>query len=268
MTITSSGLGSKAIKTFDLLDQIVTVLGATKLAFYPFLSGHGTEAFPYGTGSDGLVLTASAALESVFDPMQHVGGVFSYYNDSSASGNLQAADNAAYLHAGAGGMSMGLWIYPTEAVGTKRSLISKYDATGAAEVREYTFDFDTSGNLVLELYDETNNASEIGTGASDIIVPFRWQFVVATYDGVAGTPGVHLYRNAVDQLSSGATTETGAFADMVDGAGAFGVGGQIRAGSVEQEFEGRIALPFITGKALTAANVTTLYGLGRTLLGI
>ena len=55
---------------------------------------------------------------------------------------------------------------------------------------------------------------------------------------------------------------------MVDGAGAFGVGGQIRAGSVEQEFEGRIALPFITGKALTAANVTTLYGLGRTLLGI
>ena len=34
---TSSGLGSKAINTFALLDQIITVLGATKPTLFPFL---------------------------------------------------------------------------------------------------------------------------------------------------------------------------------------------------------------------------------------
>ena len=55
---------------------------------------------------------------------------------------------------------------------------------------------------------------------------------------------------------------------MVDTAAKAAIGAEIRAGSVENEFEGRIALPFLCGKELTAANVTTLYGIGKTLLGI
>ena len=213
------------------------------------------------------MVTRSTVVSSATLTSQRVGGVHSIYNDSSASANVQFVDDADQSFAGAGGMSMGLWIMPTEALGTARTFISKYDATGASEVREYYFSMDTSGNLILDLWDETNNGNEKGTGASDVIVPWVWNFVVATYDGTAATPAVHLYRNAVDTLSAGTTTETGTFADMVDGAAKCAIGAEIRAASVENEFEGRIALPFLCGKELTSANVTTLFGLGKTLLG-
>ncbi len=263
-----SGSPNRNIKTFDLLDQIVTVLGAAKLTFLPILSGIGTELFPYGTGNDAPVATASAALESAFDPMQHIGGVHSIYNDSSASANVQFVDDADQSFAGAGGMSMGLFIMPTEALGTARTFISKYDNTGAGEIREYYFQMDTSGNLILDLWDETNDGNEKGTGASDVVVPWIWQSVIATYDGTAGGPEVHLYRNGVDTLAAGTTAETGTFSDMVDTAAKCAIGGEIRAGSVENEFEGRIALPFLCGKELTQANVTTFHNLGKTLLGL
>src|SRR3990167_7203646 len=71
--------------TFALLDQIVTVLGGTKLSFWPFLSGIGTTTFPYGSGNDGILLTASSAIESILDPSQHVGGVHSLANDGTTS---------------------------------------------------------------------------------------------------------------------------------------------------------------------------------------
>ena len=38
--------------------------------------------------------------------------------------------------------------------------------------------------------------------------------------------------------------------------------------TVEREFQGRIALPFICGKALTAANVGTYHSAGQKLLGL
>ena len=264
----SSGLGSKAIKTFDLLDQIVTVLGGTKLSFYPILSGFGTEFFPYGSGSDGVVMTTASALESAWDPKLEVGGVLSIYMDSSASLEITAADNAAYSFAAAA-FSLGIWVMPTEALGTERVLLSKWDETTAAEAREWEFRFDTSGNLELVLYDESANASETGTAASQTLTPFVWNFCVATFDGVDATPSVHLYTNATDGLSGGTTTEAGAFVSMEDLATTPRIGGsEATGGAVEHEFEGRFALPFICGKELTGANVTTIYNIGRILLGL
>ena len=262
-----------SIPTFKLLDDIVSLLGSTKLAFWPGLSTNGSGVQAYGAGNDAPNLlsfneTTQEDLQDDFGGMIHPGGVVSYYLDFSKTNNLQAVDDADLSHVGSNGMSMGLWILMTEALGTKRTLISKYDETGAAEVREYSFDIDTSGNLILELYDESANASEIGTGASDVIVPFVWTFVVATYSGNADAPSVHLYKDGVDSLSSGATTETGSFVDMEDLGGDVGIGAQVRAASTEQEFEGRIALPFITGKTLATGSVSSLYNIGRTLLGL
>lgn len=270
MNITQKSGGS--IPTFKLLDDIVTVLGSTKLAFWPGLSTHGSGVQAYGTGNDAPNLlsfneTTGEDLQDDFAGMIHSGSVVSYYLDSSKNNNLQAVDDAD-LSFTSSGMSVGLWILMTEALGTKKTLISKYDETGAAEVREYTFDIDTSGNLILEMYDESANASEIGTGASDVIVPFVWTFVVATYNGNPGAPAVHLYKNGVDSLSSGATTETGSFDNMEDLGGDVGIGCQVRAASTVQEFEGRIALPFITGRQLAVSDVATIYNIGRTLLGL
>ena len=262
------------IKTFTQLDIIVSNLGATKLAFWPFMSGIGSEVFAYGTGNDAAVLLASdengvVAVESEFDPMQHVGNVFSYYNDSSTNNHLNGEDDADYSHGNGTvdtAFSCGAWIMPTEALGTARSIISKFGLT--ANVEEWDFRTDTSGNLLLELHDASASASEIGTGASDVIVPFRWQFVVATYDGTETAPEVHLYRDASDTLASGATTESGSYVSMEDGAADLLVGARDDTGTPKQEFEGRIALPFQTGKELTQAEVTAIFNAGKILLGI
>jgi hypothetical protein len=234
-------------------------------------SSAGGEIFPYGAGNDGLVLIArdeasALALWAEFAPMTLVGGTFAYYVDSSANNHFAAADNAAYSHASDTPFSCGAWIMPTEALGTARSIIAKYGST--ANLEEYDFRFDTSGNLVLELHDASASASEIGTGAGDVLVPWVWNFVVATYDGTAATPDVHLYKNASDTLAAGTTTETGAYVGMEDTAAAFMVGARDAVGTPAQEFEGYIALPFITGKELSAAEVGTLYSIGKELLGL
>jgi len=252
------------------LDDIVTILGGTKMAFYPFLTRVGTEVFPYGSGNDGLVGTVSdeggaVALESEFDPIALVGSVHAYYFDSSANNHINVADAAAYSHAGAA-FSLGAWIYPTEALGTARSILSKYESTG--NIEEYDFRFDTSGNLVLELHDASASASETGTGASDVLVPWAWNFVVATYDGTSATPDVHLYKNASDTLAAGTTTESGSFVAMEDTAATFKIGCRNTTGAPAQEFEGYLALPFMAGKELTSAEVTSLYNIGKELLGL
>ena len=257
--------GKKLDVTFRRLDDIVTILGGTKMAFYPFLTGHGTDVFPYGAGNDGIVgLPNDAALEAEYDPIPLPGGVFAYYFDSSADNHIGFGDNAAYSHASDTAVSWGAWVYPTEVLGTQRSIIAKH--LGAAE--EYDFRFDASGNLELELHDASASATEIGTGASDVIVPWAWNFVVATYDGTAATPDVHLYRNASDTLAAGTTTESGAYVGMEDGAAEFLIGCRNSAATPAQEFEGYMALPFITGVELTQANVTSLHNIGRELIGL
>ncbi len=261
--------GGKALKTFALLDEIVTVLGSTKLALYPFLSRIGTDIFPYGSGNDAPVLTANSALEADFDPIPLAGGVYGLYSNPSAA-ELTAPDDADFSHAGDTAFSCGAWVSLNEAVGSAvRTIVSKYDATTGSQAREYHFFIDGSGQLVLELYDESTDSTEIGTGGTGI-TPFTWQFCVATYDGTAATPSVHLYINGTDTNSDGATTEAGSgYVAMEDLGALFRVGAfENTSGVAGQTWNGYIALPFITGKELTSAEVTTIYNIGRQLVGV
>lgn len=260
------------LPTFSLLDDIVTILGGTKLTFYPFLSGFGTDVLPYGTGSDAPVAQTSddagvVAREAEFDPLLHVGGVYSYYNDSSVNNHINCGDDVAFSHGNATvdtAFSCGAWIMMTEAIATQRSLFAKF--VGAAE--EYDFRLDTSGNLVLELHDASASATEIGTASGQEIDPFVWQFVVATYDGAQAAPAVHLYTNATDGLSGGGTTESGSYVAMENTSSVLIVGARNTTAAPAFEFEGRIALPFMCGKELTSANVASLHGIGQILLGL
>ena len=268
MSIVAVRHSPPAVRTARRLDDIVTILGGTKMSFYPFLTPIGTDVFPYGAGNDGLVgLPNDAAVEVEYDPIALPGGIYAYYFDSDQDNNISFADNAAYTHGNGtvdSAVSWGAWIMPTEALGTQRSIWGKH--LGAAE--EYDFRFDASGNLELELHDAGASATEIGTGASDVIVPFAWNFVVATYDGGQAAPEVHLYRNAVDSLAAGTTTESGTYVAMEDGAAIPMIGARNTLAAPAQEFEGYIALPFQTGKELTAANVTALHNIGRELIGL
>lgn len=251
------------------LDEIVAILGGVKMAFWPFLNGVGGNTYPYGSGNDGILLAANAStLELVFDPARH-GGIHSYMNDS-ATANLAAADNANFSHGDSTvdtPFSIGIWILMQEALGTARSLMAKYGSTAAA--KEYDFRFGTDGKLVMELLDESvvGDASEIATSTGTALTPWIWQFVTMTYDGNEATPVINLYINGVS-VHDGTSVETNAYVAMEDLAASLMVGARDATGTAAQVLQGRFALPFITGKELTAAEVLSLYGIGKVLIGL
>src|SRR3990172_4056509 len=254
---TSSGLGSKAINTFALLDQIVTVLGGTKLSLWPFLSGVGGNTYPYGSGNDGVLAALNAStLELVFDPVRHPGGIHSYMNDS-ATANLAAADNANFSFGDSSvdsPFSIGIWVLMQEALGTERALMAKYGETAAA--KEYWFGFTAAGKLQMVLLDESvvGDASEVALSTGTAITPWIWQFCVMTYDGGESAPVVNLYINATS-VHDGTTAETNAYVAMEDLGASLMIGANDATGTAADVFQGRMALPFITGKELTAAEI-------------
>lgn len=259
------------VRAGSLLNAMVTILGTAKLALWPLTERSKTQTFAYGTSNDaGALVINTSTLALIFDPVAHCPTVHSYLNDS-ATANMAAADDADYSH-GDGtvdtAFSVGIWVKPNEALGTIRSLVAKYGTT--ATLREWRLQFDATGQLLFELYDESADTTEIGTGvaATAAVTPFAWNFCVATYDGDETSPVVHLYINGTDSLVSGATTETGAYIAMEDTTAVLMVGCDDAAGSAANVFQGRYALPFVTGKELTQANVTALYQLGRGLLGV
>lgn len=260
----------RTLPTFALLDEIVTILGGTKMGFWPFLNGVGGGTYPYGSGNDGIVLATNAStIEDIFDPFRLAAGLHAYMNDS-ATANLAAADNTAFSH-GNGTVdtpfSAGIWILVQEALGTARSLMAKYGSTAAA--KEYDFRFGTDGKLVMELLDESvvGDASEIATSTGTALTPWVWQFCTMTYDGGETAPVINLYLNATS-VHDGSSVETNAYVAMEDLGASLMVGARDAPGTAAQVFQGRMALPFITGKELTAAEVNTLYSIGRRLLGL
>jgi hypothetical protein len=257
---------NQATPTFEFLDEIVTELGGTKLSFYPLLQQVGVDIHAYGSGSDGPVLSPNATLAGTFDVVLHSGGVNSFYNDSSESTFTSCADNANHSFASAA-FSVGAFIQMTEALGTARSIIAKWGNSNNRE--EYDFRLDSSGFPVLDLHDASESASEIAT-SDDAVTPFIWQSVVATYDGSEGTSanaGIALYIQG-SAVSAITLTDSGTYSAMEDGAEGLCIGGRDSLGTVAQEFEGRIALPFVTGKQMTAANINRYHRIGQALLSI
>ena len=177
--------------------------------------------------------------------------------------HLAGLDHADLSFAGTAGLSLGAWIRPNTV--TNNAIIAKYDVAGAD--REYRLWLDAASKLDFEMYDDTANATEIAISAATDITQGHMQFVVATYDGTAATPTVYLYVNGT-AVNDGTTTETGLFVDMIPGATPLTVGCAGVTATPTFEFHGRIALPFLTGKALTAAEVTSLYKITAPMVGI
>lgn len=248
------------IATFKYLDDIVTVLGSTKTFLWPFTESSGSIILSYK--NENHRLTATDGGSNGFHPYMHVGGVHSYLFTTADDMHLLGTDAANASFVTNGPFSLGAWILPEDI--TTVTIISKYDATNQ---REYRLGLDGSSKIELEAYDEDNNQDR--TGASDTaVVADEWSLAVATFDGADADASMTFYLNGSAD-GTGNTESGAAFARTRNQTAEIVIGANMNTTpAVEREFQGRIALPFICGKELSAANVSSLYATGQKLLGL
>lgn len=259
------------IRTFDLLDQIVTVLGSVNMTLLPLTEYDDRRIRAYRPGADVEVLSRSAAgadadiLHSDSQPYQHPGGIGSLFFIGGT--HLRSADAARFSFGDAAvdsPFSVGCWF--KKAAAGAMILLSKYDDTPAGELREWRLYATGGGVLAFDLFDESVDASEIATAGTALPLE-RWQSVIVSYDGAETDPRVFIYLNGGAD-NNGLTVETGAYEAMENTAAELLVGTQRQSGTPNTSFAGRIALPFITGRALTATEAFTVHDLGRRLIGL
>jgi hypothetical protein len=257
------------IRTFDLLDQILTVLGSTTTTFWPFIEGGSLAAGEivrsYGESVHIFTMTDPGSLG--FMPYRHVGGVNSYHFDRTDSMNGAGEDSAdfSFDDSGTNVCSFGAWVTRDNA-GSEQAVLAKYDVAGTD--REWKLSVDSSNKLRFELYDDSANAAEIATGDTNLTLN-KWQFLCVTYDSAGGTSanaGLKLYLDATRETET--LSGSGSYSAMQAGSTPIMLGAADDTASPTIEMDGRIALPFICGKELTAANVDSLKGFGNTLLGL
>lgn len=249
------------VPTFKLLDQMITVLGSTKTTLFPLLESTGDLVRSYKESYHTLVPTTNGP---GFDPYRHVGGVHSYLLNPAYDMYLLGEDSGDYTFKGTGNeddpFSVGMWILPFDVTATV--LMAKYDDNSK---REWRFAIDGSSKLTFLLFDESVDKQELGTSTTSVTAN-QWTFVVLTYDGGETAPVLGIYQDAVADATVG-TTETSDYVNMEDLTAPLTICASLATGVPYAPFNGRIALPFVCGKKLTAANVTTLYGIGKALIG-
>jgi len=254
-------------QTFRALDRIMATLGATTSSLWPFLEATGILVSGLSVGDLIPSETAGAAeaLEDDFAPTKHGGEVYSYHFHPTGDHHMAGIDHANFSFGNGtidSALSVGAWILPN-AVSTN-VIIAKYDSAGNLE--EWRLFIDSSAKLSLELHDASASATEIATSTSALVVG-RSHFVVASYDGAQAAPEVNLYVDGV-LANDGSTAESGAYVAMEATAAPLTVGCSGVTAVPVAEFHGRIALPFVTGKALAAAEVLALDENYRLLLGV
>lgn len=262
------------IRTLDLLDQMLTILGTTRTVLLPFMADRGTLVQSYGASVHDF--TAPAALQTEFMPYQHPGGALSYYFDRALDNHLGGADHADFSGISGGvdaAFSIGAWCQPRLA-GAQQTLMAKYDVAGT--LREWQLGLSAAELINFELFDESiadANAAVSAPGLTALTLN-QFAFVVATYGGEGGAPGfagstmtLAVYLNGVSDTGTVAGSGTDDYVDMENLAVPPMIGAADDAASPTFEFDGRIALPFICGKALSASEVGEIHILGRRLLG-
>lgn len=261
--ISGGSLGSgasAAAKPIVALDTIITTLGSTKTTFFPFFESQDDLVRSYKENYHTLIPTSNGP---GFDALYH-NGVYSYLFDPDNSMYLLGEDSTDY-DPGDGTTdevwSVGCWILPYDI--TSVDIMAKYDTNSQ---RTWRFGIDGSNKLFFDQYDETADATEIGTSGTSVTAN-QWTFIAWTYDGGETTPVIAFYQNTTADATT-STTESGTYTAMENNTAKLTIGASLATDVPTNPFNGRIALPFICGKQLTSANITTIEGAGRVLLGI
>jgi hypothetical protein len=256
-----------ALQVVSHISSIMGILGTTTSSLWPGWESTGTLVSGISVGDFIPSETAGAAeaLEDDFAPFKHPGGVYSYHFHPTGDHHFAGIDHANFSFGNATvdtPFSVGAFIWPVAVA--SNVILSKYDSVGALE--EWRFWIDATGALNLELHDASASATEIAVGDTALTIG-RGAFVVGTYDGTETAPVVNLYVNGVLD-NDGTTAETGAYVAMENTATPLLLGAGGVTATPTTEFHGRIALPFVTGVALSQTNVTALYNIYKVLLGL
>jgi hypothetical protein len=186
------------------------------------------------------------------------------------NGTDEEADSpdAAYWTRAAGAFSMGVWYNQSSTTGTQ-VILSKYDETTSAELREWQF-FIAAGKPFLEVWDESANAA-IGRKYDNAQNALQWYSLVVTHDGGTSSSGVSIYLDGVKVDDT--VSEAGSFTAMEDLATVVALGYRENAsGAKASFFNGKMAGaplgPFNTHKELTADEALRLYEIGRRALSL
>lgn len=172
---------------------------------------------------------------------------------------------------GSGPASWWFWINPTDVTST--TLLSKYDETTSAELREWRVYINGSSKLALALYDESANV-EHSRPSSASIVANQCQFCCVTYSGAggaAGADGINLYIKGA--VSNGTAANNGSYVALENLSTIVRLGHYLSTGGTATGFYagGMLGGPWSPGMAkaeLTAAQVKNLYEEMRMGLGI
>jgi hypothetical protein len=258
-----------AVPTYRYLDQILAILGSTKTSLWPLVESTGSIVRTYGESAHIFTMTDAGA--DGFVPVIHASLVHSYHFDKTDDMHGAGEDHADFSFGGGtdAAFSVGAWVN-RDVAGAEQAILAKYDVAGT--LREWKFVIDGSNKIALELFDESIDDVVTSTGDTSLTLN-KWQLVIATYGGEGGTPGkvgmtMPLYLDGVAESETIADGGGNVYEDMEDTATPLMLGAADDTAAPTIEFDGRIALPFVCGKKLTAANVLTLYGLGSKLLGL
>ncbi len=250
------------------LNDILSLLGTTKTLLVPGWENTGSLISAVGvagfTSSDE---NGAVTVQAEMAPAQMPCGLYHYGFVTSQKHHFLGIDDDAFSFFAVTEQpfSAGMWVRPN-LITTAQDFMAKYRSTAAA-AREWRWGMTNAGLMQLELYDESADTTEIGT-ATVALTAGAWQMIAVTYDGTAATPDVHLYIDTTDVLATGATTETGAYVAMENLTTPLLIGASDITTAPANGFGGRLALPFLTGKELTAAEIAELYEITAPMVGL
>ena len=261
-----------------LYEAILTILGSTGVIIPMGDTNHENAGRTTVTtvGENASVFTYSEAV-SAFDTPPSVRGpgripIITFNGTDEEANSPDAAYFSRDDAGGANGFSIGFWVNVTDTAAV-RTLLGKWDATAAAELREWLLFVSATDILSLWLYDESANVqTQRDSDAAITMGSFR--FFVVTYDGAGGASAgntITMYDNGAVLAST--ATNNASYVGMEDLATLPTLAVNIANAGVANNFHsGEMAggplAPFFVQRDLTADEVRRLYQLGRAALDV
>jgi len=160
-----------------------------------------------------------------------------------------------------GAFTLEAWAYTTDVTKISQEIINKDGI--AADSRAYNLGF-LNNNLRLQIFSQKNSVNNFIMTWADQIANNTWYHIIGTWDGGLTDASTALYINGV---SGGTCVETGDFAALQAVTEALLIGAR-KASAPEREVFGRIALPRIYNRALSAPEIQNHFSREKHLFGV